>query len=576
MAYIQGRSIVDNARPHVRKRWLFNIDLTDFFPSIHFGRIRGLLMARPFLVGSEAAGLLAAICTTGGGLPIGAPTSPALSNMICMRLDGQLLRLARDTGCFYTRYADDITFSTNRRIMSPDIATVTESGAVDLGGPIRTLIESNGFDVNSTKTKLQGVHDRQKVTGIIVNVQTNVARGFVRQIRGMIHAWETYGEEAAQSHLPRHYQKDRYPGASPEFRDVLDGKIGYLQMVRGAEDQTVKKFRSQVAALKQDLSIHSATTTTSAGEDPAIRILHLSDFHFDENDRWSSDPVLAGLTDILTNSAAPDLVVVTGDVAQSGSRREYDMAEDWFRNGLLHRLGIEESSVMFVPGNHDVDRSAADEGFQALVTAIDSAERPDATLEAFLSGEPTRRMYLARFREYQAFVSRFNNSHPSGLWWRHRIVHNDLRVQLAGLASPLMSYRDSEQGRLRLGYGIVGEVTGDSGDINILLSHHPLSWMNDDKPDAVNLARQWANIVMHGHSHRESYLAEVSPTSGLITLAAGSAFQGHEWPNSVSILDLRPRTRRLEATVLKWVPEQQHWIIDQNALGSERASFNIP
>ena len=107
-----ARSIVTNARFHVQKPVVFNLDLEDFFPSINFGRVRGMFMARPYNCDPAVATVLAQICCWKNELPQGAPTSPVVSNMLCARLDDELQRLAREQGWVYTRYADDLTFST--------------------------------------------------------------------------------------------------------------------------------------------------------------------------------------------------------------------------------------------------------------------------------------------------------------------------------------------------------------------------------------------------------------------------------------------------------------------------------
>lgn len=111
--FIPARSVVTNATPHAGRHWVLNVDLADFFPSINFGRIRGLFMAPPFSMGPKAAAVMAQICIHGNGLPQGAPTSPVLSNFIAAALDRRLTRLAREHKCDYTRYADDLTFSTD-------------------------------------------------------------------------------------------------------------------------------------------------------------------------------------------------------------------------------------------------------------------------------------------------------------------------------------------------------------------------------------------------------------------------------------------------------------------------------
>ncbi|MGN6017354.1 reverse transcriptase family protein, partial [Staphylococcus aureus] len=111
MAFVKDRSIVDNAKLHTRKKYVFNIDLSDFFTSITFPRLRGLLMAKPYSLQSGVATVIAHLCTVGGVLPQGSPCSPVISNMICATLDRQLKGLAIRNRARYSRYADDITFS---------------------------------------------------------------------------------------------------------------------------------------------------------------------------------------------------------------------------------------------------------------------------------------------------------------------------------------------------------------------------------------------------------------------------------------------------------------------------------
>ena len=97
------KSIVTNAIVHVRARYIFNVDLRVFFPSINFGRVRGMFLKPPYNVTAKAATILAKICCNNNCLPQGSPTSPIISNMICSRLDGQLTKLAEKYRCFYTR-----------------------------------------------------------------------------------------------------------------------------------------------------------------------------------------------------------------------------------------------------------------------------------------------------------------------------------------------------------------------------------------------------------------------------------------------------------------------------------------
>jgi RNA-directed DNA polymerase len=112
----KGRSILTNAKAHRKRRYVLNLDLKDFFGTINFGRVRGFFIAdRNFTLDPKVATVIAQIACHDNALPQGAPSSPAISNLIGHILDARLIRLARDCDCTYTRYVDDLTFSTNRR-----------------------------------------------------------------------------------------------------------------------------------------------------------------------------------------------------------------------------------------------------------------------------------------------------------------------------------------------------------------------------------------------------------------------------------------------------------------------------
>lgn len=179
--FLPDRGIVSNAKKHSNKKYAFNVDLKDYFPSINFGRVRGLFMAFPYNLPEPVSTVLAQICCHENALPQGAPTSPIVSNMICSKLDTELQQLARKNKCFYTRYADDITFSTNVRNFPTAIAKVDDFGFTEVGSELERIINENGFVVNPSKVRLQSSNQRQEVTGIVVNKFPNVKREFVKE-----------------------------------------------------------------------------------------------------------------------------------------------------------------------------------------------------------------------------------------------------------------------------------------------------------------------------------------------------------------------------------------------------------
>ena len=234
--FVLCRNVRSNAEQHIRKRWVLNLDLKDFFPSINFGRVRGMFMGKPYRRPERVATVLAHLCCFDGRLPQGAPTSPVISNMICGQMDSQLQRLARANLCTYTRYADDITFSTTSRSFHTAIAAMDESGQVQLGQKLKNIIEDNGFTINEEKIWLSARDRRQEVTGITVNELPNLPRKFTNQIRAMLHAWRKFGLPEAQEHFESKYDA-KYRAEwrrSPRFEQVvkLRGRLSILEWSR--------------------------------------------------------------------------------------------------------------------------------------------------------------------------------------------------------------------------------------------------------------------------------------------------------------------------------------------------------
>jgi RNA-directed DNA polymerase len=199
MAFRPGRCITDNAKPHVGKAIVVKMDLKDFFPSITFRRVKGFFVKLGYNEG--VATLLALIATeaprvaaTLDGvkqfvsigerqLPQGACTSPALTNLLCRRMDARLTGAAQEYGFTYTRYADDLVFSH------------AEANG-DLGGLlglVRSVIAKEGFVINEEKTAVMRPQHRQAVTGIVVNETPRVSRRDARRFRAFLHQLEKHG-----------------------------------------------------------------------------------------------------------------------------------------------------------------------------------------------------------------------------------------------------------------------------------------------------------------------------------------------------------------------------------------------
>jgi RNA-directed DNA polymerase len=251
--FVTGRSIATNAAAHAGRRWVFNLDLTDFFPSINFGRVRGRLISRPYSLPENLATVVAQICCYNNQLPQGAPTSPVLSNMICSKMDAELERLASRHRCRYTRYADDLTFSTNALEFPLELGSFTGSTAEATPGPALTaLIASSGFTIHAEKVRLQRFDTRQVVTGLIVNQFPNVTRPYVRRVRAMLRAWRVFGYDAAESEFRRRHDKRYRPFGPPRFRQVVKGHIDFIGMVRGSVDPIYEELLENYASLEAE------------------------------------------------------------------------------------------------------------------------------------------------------------------------------------------------------------------------------------------------------------------------------------------------------------------------------------
>lgn len=265
MGFTEGRSVVTNANMHKGHNYILNIDLKDFFPSIHQARVWKRLQLKPLFFKQPIANILAGLCSMkekaeDGSiryvLPQGAPTSPVITNMICDNLDRRLAGLAKRFGVVYSRYADDITFSSMHNVYNT-------SG--EFRKELKRIVEGQGFTMNEAKTRLQKLGSRQEVTGIIVSDKLNVSQKYVRDIRNILYIWRKYGYDTAfNKFFPKYKEaKGHVKKGNPDMVNVLDGKLMYLKMVKGEDDSVCKRLRSQFDELCN--SLHDDTKTTQQG-----------------------------------------------------------------------------------------------------------------------------------------------------------------------------------------------------------------------------------------------------------------------------------------------------------------------
>lgn len=359
MGFVVAKSIVDNANLHVGSKYVYNIDLKDFFSSIDQARVWKCLQLRPFNLSSEKqqiyssesgfkrgygtfntsenenihyyiykdgneflllqnkgdymqykkriinpsnklfssieeillkenwnrklnedaydyvvaaenekfsklsrldlAGIIASISCTHlevermdsegewvkvkrNVLPQGAPTSPIITNIVCQRLDYLLSGVANRFGLKYSRYADDITFSS--------MHNVYQLGS-DFQNELRRVIAEQGFHIKENKTRLQKEGYRQEVTGLLVNDKVNVQKRYIKQLRMWLYYWERYGYERSSGYFLQQYVADKghVKKGNPNMANVIAGKLDYLKMVKGNENRIYLQLLSRFVAL---------------------------------------------------------------------------------------------------------------------------------------------------------------------------------------------------------------------------------------------------------------------------------------------------------------------------------------
>jgi RNA-directed DNA polymerase len=239
----RGRSIVSNAAPHCGAEVIINLDLQDFFPSISYPRVKGLFRALGY---SEAvATILGLLCTepdveaveldgktyfvalSDRHLPQGAPTSPAISNALCRRLDHHLAAMAADLDFTYTRYADDLTFSATGEPLRHICSLLNR---------VEKIVTHEGLILHPEKTRILRKSRQQEVTGIVVNQKLNVDRETLKRFRATLH------------HIEKDGLAGKHWGNGSDLLSAIEGFANFVAMVNPDKGHP---FLEQVKQIKK-------------------------------------------------------------------------------------------------------------------------------------------------------------------------------------------------------------------------------------------------------------------------------------------------------------------------------------
>ena len=274
--FVKSKNIITNANIHLNKKLILNIDLEDFFLTINKGRVFGIFRNKPFNFSILISKLLVKMCCVLNITPQGAPTSPIISNFVCRSLDNDLTHLAKVFHCTYSRYADDITFSTNQKQFPLEIAEIiynedTKEIEHKPGKALYSCVLKHGFHINKQKTRIQNKHNRQSVTGITVNTKLNLSRKYIKTVKSMLYNWEinkkkyvsTFTkEEILEKALIYHLSKNptkRYfykSNKKNNFKNILRGKINFIKNVRGENDFIYAKLMNKFNQLDDNNTKH--------------------------------------------------------------------------------------------------------------------------------------------------------------------------------------------------------------------------------------------------------------------------------------------------------------------------------
>ncbi|MEZ5854958.1 MAG: reverse transcriptase family protein [Hyphomicrobiaceae bacterium] len=240
--FVAGRSCETGAAPHAGAAVVVGLDIQNFFPTTPLGRVQALFRSLGYP--HDVARILTRLCSTTTPtavfnrlqrparhtrdalvayrfphLPQGAPTSPALANLVAWRLDQRLSGLARSFGATYTRYADDMTFSGDAQFGLKAKALITA---------VATIAEDEGYALNDRKSRVMTSARRQQVTGLVVNAHLNVARDGYDRLKAILHNCRRNGLEAENR------------ADHPDFRAHLEGRVGWVESINPARGRRLR------------------------------------------------------------------------------------------------------------------------------------------------------------------------------------------------------------------------------------------------------------------------------------------------------------------------------------------------
>lgn len=242
------RDIYTNAKKHLGKKYLLNIDLDDFFHQIDCQKLKNLFSDYSlFSFDSQAECLMIKLVSYHGRLPMGSPTSPPLSNFATIGVDNDLLSWARRSNFTYTRFVDDLSFSSNMKITQTHLNQIIE------------ILSTHRFVIGPNKTKFFGKNDQKEVTGLIIKERIQVPEAFISTFSNDLRMFRDMYQFVCQ-----HPNTNVFEWLE-QMRKVLYGRLAFLRMVQGENDETYKIFKAEIESMSNSTKIEKSISWRYAG-----------------------------------------------------------------------------------------------------------------------------------------------------------------------------------------------------------------------------------------------------------------------------------------------------------------------
>lgn len=359
---------------------------------------------------------------------------------------------------------------------------------------------------------------------------------------------------------------------------LLDLENQQVLELKASEDR-LKQFIADLLEEKNSLQNQrepapvSVQVSISKAHQKRIHWLHLSDFHTGKDNYGQRQLFRYILDDVrkkVVSSSAPDLIFITGDIANKGKQEEYDLFNREFLLPLQEIVGEPCAGRIFIiPGNHDVDRTKA-RAVKRYGIFLDIPEFLDPTQEGLNERHPL-------FPRFEAFVENdftANAPHwlssPEGFSTRE-VEINGYKLGVLSLNTAWLSGSDDDRHQMSLGKGMLEEGLRrlEDCDFQIVLGHHPIDWLRDEELFAVrSLLGQHSALYLHGHMHRTFSSYEEGGGFPFLAIQSGAGFQAREdekWVNRFLWVDLDPDNQQLYIEPLRWSPSHQEWSLDGDA-----------